>query len=55
MSKLIIHRGLGQMGVGLRLNEEITYKESIDSIRFIDTFYITGARGKQNKSFMGEM
>ncbi len=55
MSKLIIHKALGRMGLGLRFNEEIAYKESIDSIRFIDTFYMTGVRGKQNKSYMGEL
>ncbi len=55
MSKLALHCILGRIEEGLRLNEDITYKSTIDSIRFIDTFYITFSRGKQSISFMGEV
>ena len=55
MSKLVVHGHLGRINEGVRFNEEITYRKSIDGVRFIDTFYIREQKGKQSKSFMGEM
>ena len=55
MNKLVVHEHLGRINEGVRFNEEIAYKKSIDSVRFIDTFYIKEQKGKQSKSFMGEM
>jgi hypothetical protein len=44
--KLAIHRRFGKIEGGLRLNEDIVYKEKSDSIKFVDMFYMKFDRRK---------
>jgi hypothetical protein len=51
---MILHERLAHVNFGLRYIQDITYKDSLDSIRIIDKFYISKTNRQKEKQFMQE-